>query len=197
MVFDISVSAQCMLFLRAMLLGAALMLLYDCFRIARIAFPSPAWVVMIQDIVYFAVFALVSFLFFVSQSYGEVRFFALTGELLGLILCYFTLSSVIIASSQTVISVIKKIILLFERLILSPIYKVIYAISRKIIKFVNFLGNLAKKSCNKANYSLKRRRVLLYNLIGSCGEGHEKKKDVNKRAGKKEKKRQGEKKLRQ
>lgn len=187
MVFDVSISTQTLLFLRAIFLGVVMMLFYDLFRILRIALPSPKVVVLAQDILYVTVLSVVSFLFLVSSNFGEIRVFVLLGEFLGMALCYFTLSQLLMASSRAIISAVRKIFLWIKRLILRPVYRITHRISRKIIRFVNFIGNLAKKTCRKAKFSLKRQRVLVYNLIELPWKKSGRKKDVSANALKKTK----------
>ena len=71
------------------------MLLYDLFRILRIAVYNPAPLVMAEDILFGGVCAVVTFLVRIAENHGEIRYFILLGELLGALLCYYTLSRVL------------------------------------------------------------------------------------------------------
>lgn len=164
MVLGVNVAAQTLLFFRSIALGACLMLVYDVFRILRQAFKMPSMLVAVQDFLFCAICAVTSFVFMVSANYGEIRFFTLLGEGIGAILCYFTLSRVVMACSLLIIAAVKTILIGVWRIFLRPVYRLIYSIALLFIRAMERLGFLFKKSCQKANYGLKRRRLLLYNL---------------------------------
>ena len=69
-------------FFCSILIGMALGLLYDVFRIVRIALPSPKLLVAAQDILYFLLASGITCLFTLNINEGEVRSFVLVGELL-------------------------------------------------------------------------------------------------------------------
>ena len=56
----ISVSQQTMTFLQSLLLGAALGMLYDVFRILRLLIPSGKVISFVEDIVYFLLCGVIS-----------------------------------------------------------------------------------------------------------------------------------------
>lgn len=109
MVLGVHVAAQTLLFLKSMLLGACLMLLYDLFRILRLAVKTPAAVILAEDLLFFALCALANMLFLISANFGEIRFFALLGEALGALLCALTLSRLVMACSKAVIGFVRAI----------------------------------------------------------------------------------------
>lgn len=163
----ISVAAQTLLFFKSMCLGACLMLLYDGFRILRLAVKTPAALILLEDILFFAACAVASFLFLISANFGEIRLFALLGELLGAILCALTLSRVVMACSKAIIRLVRAVFRLVMRIFFLPVYRVIRWLAGLVVKIGGFFGRTAKKSLHKANYGLKRRRIMLYNLFMS------------------------------
>lgn len=165
MILDVSVAGQTVLFLKSMLLGACLMLLYDAFRILRMAAPMPAWAVLVQDIVFFAACAVATFLFLVSANDGEVRLFTLLGEALGALLCALTVSQVVMACSKAIHAAVRAVLRFVWKVFLRPVYLLLRMIAGLIVRVSGFFGGLAKKSLRRAEYGLKRRRILLYNLI--------------------------------
>lgn len=167
MVLGVHVAAQTLLFLKSMLLGACLMLLYDLFRILRLAVKTPAAVILAEDLLFFALCALANMLFLISANFGEIRFFALLGEALGALLCALTLSRLVMACSKAVIGFVRAIFRLIYRLLLRPAYRIVHWAALKMVQTSDFFANLLKKSLRKTNYSLKRRRILLYNLVMS------------------------------
>lgn len=165
MVLGVHVAAQTLLFLKSILLGVCLMLLYDVFRILRLAVKTPAALILAEDILFFAVCAVMTMLFLVSANFGEIRFFALLGEGLGAVLCALTLSRLVMACSKAIIRFVRGVFRLVFRLFLRPVYRIVHWFSLKFVQLMDFLTAGMKKSFRKANYSLKRRRILLYNLI--------------------------------
>ena len=101
------VPVQVLSFLWSIAMGAALGLLYDCFRIARIALPSPAPVVAIQDIVFGLLAAIVSFGYLLTAVDGKLRLFLLIGEAVGGALYYATVGDVVMALSHFIIHLIR------------------------------------------------------------------------------------------
>lgn len=169
MVMSVNITAQTLLFLRSMLLGACLMLLYDALRILRLACSTPAWLVFLEDIAYCAVCAAATFAFLVSASYGEIRLFTLLGEALGAVLCALTLSRVLMACSRTIIGIIRRILRLLwcivRKIFLRPVIAVCRWIADGIVNSLYFCSVSAKKTLKRANFGLKRKRFLLYNLM--------------------------------
>ena len=183
---EVNIAQQTLLFFWSILLGAGLMLLYDLFRILRIAVYNPAPLVMAEDILFWGVCAVVTVLFMIAENHGEIRYFILLGELLGALLCYYTLSRVLMACSKAIISLIRRIARVIYRLLLRPVYRVIHWVARLFIRIVGFFGALSKKTCHKANYALKRRRVMLYNLVISERDKRRGKKGAKRHEGKEE-----------
>ena len=79
----IAVNTQTLIFFRSLWLGALLGMMYDLFRIFRIAVPTPNFAAVAEDILFFLLSAFLSFGFILSVNYGQVRFFILLGEGLG------------------------------------------------------------------------------------------------------------------
>ena len=178
MVLGVSVAAQTLLFLKSILLGACLMLLYDGFRILRLAVKTPAAIVLVEDILFFLICALATMLFLISANFGEIRFFALLGEGMGALLCALTLSRMVMACSKAIIGFVRAVFRVVFRLFFRPVYRIIHSLALQFVRFTGFLGAWTQKSCRKANYGLKSRRVLLYNLIIS---GHKERQAAHKR----------------
>ena len=156
---------QTMVFLQSMVLGALLGLLFDDFRIIRIAIPATKLFVAMQDIVFFAVCAAATFLFLLSGADGKVRFFLIIGEVLGAVIYFCSLSIVVMSFSRVIISVVHWLINLVMSFVILPILKIISQIVEIMLWPLRFLNNIWKKVCQRAKYSLKRHCVLLYNHI--------------------------------
>ena len=114
-----SVSGQLQVFGLSVLLGEGLGLVYEVFRLLRLAFFSQKTVVFVQDVL-FSLTALVStFVFVVAVNGGQLRFFLLIGELCGFMVYYFTLGTLIFHLSSLIIGTVRKML----SFLLSPLKK--------------------------------------------------------------------------
>ncbi len=83
-----SIQNEMMLFGSAVLLGAALMLLYDVIRICRRILPRGIILVSIEDVIYWIVFGVAVFILLYRENDGAVRGFIVGGIAAGLFLYY-------------------------------------------------------------------------------------------------------------
>jgi len=154
-----------MTFLQAVVLGAALGFLFDIFRIIRIALPAARPVVAVQDIIFFVICALVTFFFLLGGADGKVRFFLIIGECLGALLYLCSLSLILMGFSRLIIGFVHKLFSVLLRFIIAPFLRLLGKIVAILLWPPRFLLNILKKVCQRAKYSLKRMRILLYNHI--------------------------------
>lgn len=87
----VSASSQMMLFLFAMGIGGAFGLVYDILYLGRLLSPCGKLLSFLLDCLYLLACGVFTFLFLLAGNAGEVRFFILEGELLGLLFYRFTL----------------------------------------------------------------------------------------------------------
>ena len=83
-----SIQNEMMLFGSAVLLGAALMLLYDVIRICSRILPRGIILVSIEDVIYWIVFGIAVFILLYRENDGAVRGFIVGGIAVGLFLYY-------------------------------------------------------------------------------------------------------------
>ncbi len=161
----IYLAEQTLIFLQSLLVGAALGLLYDVFRISRVAFPTSTQVVFVEDILFFIVCSLVTFFFGLTVIEGTLRFFLIIGELLGAILYYFTLGKLVMGVSKKIIEAIKAILKFIFKWILRPIWQLVYNIISLIMRPFAFFGRKFKIKLQNTKFRLKNRRKVLYNQL--------------------------------
>lgn len=116
------------MFLYALLLGGVIGVLYDVFRVSRVAFRLSWLLVLLQDILFFLLAALLLWRYFLLQSSGEVRIFAVLGVLLGWVIYFFTLGCLVMRLASLIIRVITRMTVA----ILTPVKKTA-AITKKIL----------------------------------------------------------------
>ncbi|MBC8545335.1 spore cortex biosynthesis protein YabQ [Clostridiaceae bacterium NSJ-31] len=194
----IEVNTQTTVFLQSLALGFALGLFYDVFRIFRLAIRHSSAIIFLEDITYFVVCAIVTFLFSLSAINGHVRVFLVIGELLGATVYYFSLGALVMRVSKAIIRFVKALFRLLYRIFIRPFVVLFCWLAHKFERLSGKIAVRAKKVQAKAKYSLKQRGVLVYNL---CVKGHHRNtKNVNEKRGgtpnargkKRKKKRQGQ-----
>jgi len=102
-----SLAVQALTFLYSMILGVALGATYDVFRILRMIINSRNISVFIQDVLYFILSGLMTFLFVLRINSGDSRFYILAGEGIGWILYHISFGEVIYRCSNKIVSKIK------------------------------------------------------------------------------------------
>jgi len=156
---------QTTIFLQAILLGFVYGILYDAFRITRIAVPTARWVIFVQDVLFFFICAVSTFFFLMRTMDGQVRFFVLLGAVLGMIIYFYSLSILIMGVSAAIIRVVKTVLSWVYRWILLPIWRIIYSFVVLIMRPIRFLGARFEKTVQRCKYGLKVRRKMLYNQL--------------------------------
>ena len=167
----IYLAEQTLFFLEAILLGFSFGLLYDALRITRVALPTPGWVLFLEDVFFFMVCAVGTFFFLMRAIDGQVRFFILIGEILGLVIYFNSLSILVMGVSQAVIRFIKAVLRFICERILLPIWRLMYNLVVLVMRPVRFLSFQMKKMIQRCKYSLKVRRKVLYNQLRGVIEG--------------------------
>jgi spore cortex biosynthesis protein YabQ len=162
---EIYLAQQTIAFLWAIVIGAALALLYDMFRILRIAIPFGPGLIALQDILFFTVCAVVTFLFLLSQAEGKVRAFLLLGEFLGAVVYFCTISIPIMGVSRKIIAVIRGFFSFVFRWFLLPLWRLSYWIITTFLRPPRFMLKILKKACIKMKFSLLKVRGVLYNQV--------------------------------
>ena len=161
----IAVNTQTLIFFRSLWLGALLGMMYDLFRIFRIAVPTPNFAAVAEDILFFLLSAFLSFGFILSVNYGQVRFFILLGEGLGFLLYYLTVGPVVMKSVKKIISAAKKVLLFLWKITLGPILRLLLFLGKKLWKRVGKRLKKSKKVVEMHRKHLHIRWVLLYNYF--------------------------------
>jgi spore cortex biosynthesis protein YabQ len=177
----VAVSAGCLTFLYACMLGVALGILYDVFRILRRALPLPAALVAAQDLLFFFLCAFFSFLFLMAQTDGRIRWFVAVGELLGAVLYHLTVGELVMAVSDLIIGAVRWVLGLLWRFVAgvaglfwrairliwgctgAPVVRLADFWTRKIRVWMRNRHKNIKKALRSRRFGLKPPKGLLYN----------------------------------
>lgn len=120
------------IFLYSCVLGVILGILYDVFRIVRLAIRWNIWQVFLQDILYFVICGILTFIFLLMFNNGVIRIYVLCGECLGWAAYYITLGKLIYRCSSRIINYVKQILKKVFSVILNPIFKIFKKVKCKI-----------------------------------------------------------------
>lgn len=132
---EVHLSTQATVFLISVITGGIVSLIYDLFRIIRIAINHNTAVTVVEDILYSLMAFAVVISFFMAFNNGIFRLYLATGIVLGFILCHYTLGALIIIQARLIIRLIK----LIFKIILTPfafIYKIICKFLKKLFIFL-------------------------------------------------------------
>ena len=145
---EISLQSQIFIFVYSLIFGAILGIIFDLFRIADIILKISFNRIFFEDVLYFAVIGVLSFLFMLVVNKGEFRIFIIFGELIGFCLYHFTLGRIVINFSKKIIKFLKKKISIFKNKFVLPIKRIFLKIKSFIFSFLfkNKLLNRKKAS---------------------------------------------------
>lgn len=164
MQFQIYAPDQLLVFAKALLLGASLGLFYDVFRILRIAIKSHSIIIFFEDILFFVLAAILTFLFIFNVNSGVVRWFIFLGIIVGFALYYITVGKLVIKISEIIINIFKSIFKFLWGLLIKPFVMFFKWIYRKIRPFCIKIKDKTKIVHNNLRNGLKSRRSMVYNL---------------------------------
>lgn len=94
---EISIAVQTLVFLKAILLGTALSVIYDVLRAARRTARAGVGATAVYDVLFWAILLPALFVFVLTAADGEGRGYILLGMTLGGVLYFLTLSPPLLA----------------------------------------------------------------------------------------------------
>lgn len=149
--WEINNSLQILSFLRSILLGVLLCVLYDFIKSARLTVDFSDIAIFLQDIIYSCISAFVTFVFLLSVTNGEMRGYVILGVLAGFIIWRITLSRFLCKFLKFIFSGVKR---LFD-VISNWFYTEFDLITEKIVKN-------CKKTLKTVKKLLKNLECLVY-----------------------------------
>lgn len=159
--FDISMQMRS--FGLSVAVGICIGIVYDLFRIMRLASVNNKYAVVVQDVVFWCFAAIVSFLFGFVVNNGTFRFYFAVGEALGFAFYYFTFGAAVIKMSAAIVKGLKKLFKAVFRVLTFPFKRIYRVFSPKFKQLFKITKKRRIFFKNKRKFSLKRNRVLLYN----------------------------------
>ena len=138
----------------SVIMGVIFGILYDVLRALRIITNIKNITVFFQDILYCFIIANITFIYFLSVTKGEVRFYILIGTLVGFLAYFFTISKFVILLFKILFSRTLKLIIGFSKLF----YKFFDFCDQKITTFLKNLLKCFKKVLKKSECMLYTNR---------------------------------------
>lgn len=145
-----SINEEIYLFGLSCLFGIIIGVCYDVFRTARILFPHNTALVVIEDVIFMALYAVFLSSFATVCARGELRFYFVAGNAIGFTLYFFTLGSIITGALKKIYSA------------LSNFLAALFRPARSLyVKWQEFIHNFVTNSKNSVKRNKKKSFLLL------------------------------------
>lgn len=144
-------------------LGFLLGLYYDVFRVFRLVMRSGARTIFFQDLFFFSSSAVVTFLFALTVTGGELRFYLFLGSLVGFAAYYFTIGRVVVRFAGGVAACVIRFWKWFWYTLLIPFRLIGRLVSIPIGAMAAFAQKISRKIRSFFKKALKHTASLLYN----------------------------------
>ncbi len=141
-------------------LGFCIGLYYEFFRFLRIALPHPAFLVSLEDLIFFLPLGPLIIFFHYALSDGIFRWFSLVGCLAGFLLYLGTLGRLLTFFSKTILGFVKAVLRFLFSLLLRPLVIVFKKITNCLLSRARKLGILIKEKRRKRSLVRKERQLL-------------------------------------
>lgn len=151
-------------------LGFLLGAFYDVFRVIRLMMRPSARVIFFQDLLYFTLSSVITFLFALAVTGGELRFYLFLGLVTGFMAYYFTVGRAVMRCAKQVIAAILwlwkmlwKAIFFPFRLLWKLVKRPLAALGRLLAKIGRPISGFFKKIGRNIKKVLQRPLSVLYN----------------------------------
>ncbi len=164
---EVTLSSQLLSLGISALIGLALAVVYDVFRVTRILFRTGKIVMYVQDILFGIAAAFVTFLLALAVNSGEIRFYIIGGELIGMMVYFFTVGRITVRIAKWIHRICVKFSLWFKRRISLPI-KTFYEKEKNAITQKHVENKKRKKNSERnIENPLKPAPDIVYNRVKS------------------------------
>lgn len=154
-----SMEAHGIVFVFSCVVGTLLGVLYDVFRIIRIAFNSKWISVFIQDFL-FCIFSALSIILLVYYTNsGIVRWFSLFGCFLCFVLYHMTVGRFIIFVSKKIIDFIRKVLDFLIKITIIPLKTAALFIVKQLRRLNKFIFRLCMRTQRSLYYKIEKRKI--------------------------------------
>ena len=138
---------------------------YDVFRVLRLALKSGKRAIFFQDVFFFASAAVITFLFALAVTDGQLRFYVFLGEGAGFAAYYFTIGRMVMRFAGAAIRTVLRVWKLFWNAVRFPL-SLLWKLLRPLFSQAwHFLQKILEKPAVFFKKGLKQIRSVLYNLL--------------------------------
>lgn len=120
---EITLASQIMIFLFSFILGSFLGFIFDIFKVVNSILEKNLKRVFFEDILYFILSAFATFIYVLIVNMGEIRFYILSGEIIGWLIYRFTFGRLIYKFILIVTRFLYSWILRFKKYIIGKLPK--------------------------------------------------------------------------
>lgn len=157
-------NTQTISFLFSLGFGLIIGILYDLVRTIRLIITPSKIVLYITDFLFILFAALATFLFCLTVTNGEVRWYILFGEIIGFFVYYFTFGVLAVRLTARIVRFVRKLFLKIIHIVFTP-FRRLFAFLRQIFThFVEKIQKKSKKTVKKSKFHLQIGKAMLYNL---------------------------------
>lgn len=153
--WEINLAEQTTAFLLFVALGVILCIIYDIFRSYRKVKVPSVISVFVQDVLFFVISSILTFLLLLATTYGQVRGYAFIGITLGFALCRISVSIILFKALvwlfNKIAVIIRAINTIFLRCFRACSEK-FSIIANKLLKFLQNVVFYCKKLLHKNTY---------------------------------------------
>lgn len=142
--WEINLGFQILSFIYSIFLGMIFSFFYDVIKSIRLTLKLSSIIVFIYDILFFIIISVFTFIYYMSVTDGEIRYYILLGLLLGFIVFRLTISKLLI---YILTNILKFLILIFERF------------NKGIIAFSELIFSFLSDFLKKVKYFLKKIKI--------------------------------------
>ncbi|MBQ9895090.1 MAG: spore cortex biosynthesis protein YabQ [Ruminococcus sp.] len=154
-----SVREELVLFAASCIMGAGFGVVYDVFRTIRAVLRHNMAAVIIEDIIFFALYCVALSAFAVGAARGELRAYFAIGNIIGFTMYILLIGNRLIGCIRSAAGIIKKVVMT----VLSPFRRLGVFLSVKTkVKFVGYSKNI-DNSFKKIKILLLKRGRMMYN----------------------------------
>ncbi len=157
----VTLQGQTGLFLLCVAMGGGMGLLYDGLRLFRQMLPHSRFLIQTEDGLYWIAVVFAVFQVLLHKNNGEMRFFILLGIFGGMGIYFLLVSHFVMAVGEGVLKAIKKLLLLFVTIILTPFRLLWLPFRRPVAKLKGYCGQKGKKGLQlcKVYVKIKKERL--------------------------------------
>lgn len=156
-------SEQALFFLYSVLLGGGIGVVYDLFRTLRILVPHTSFFVVLEDILFLFVWAVILIVFSVEVCRGEVRIYYLIGNVLGFGLYLFTIGKVVVKVMRILAKAVYAVLKFLYMILVKPVLWLFRLIHQKSKHLFVLIHLKLKKLTQGIKKHLKVRKQMVYN----------------------------------